>query len=131
MIRAEKRFDEYSYRDASMDLTPGVVVEEGQFVTIKAGKLVLANKADVKAFMAIGSNRPGRDQVSGRIVGKISFLVGNLIVSTNKFDTTKTYSDDMTPLTVVAGNVCPAAAGELIVGYAIGKPVNGFLRITV
>ena len=132
MIRAENRFDEYSYRVASVDLDPTATVEEGQFVTIKAGKLVLADKTSPKAFLAIGSNRKGRNQVAGKIVGKISFLVGDSVVSVSNFDATKVYTDDMTPLTVVAGNVCPVElATDLVVAYAIGKPQNGFLRIIV
>lgn len=130
MIRFENRYDEYAYRVASLPLAAGVVVEEGQWVTVKNGELVLATTEDKKAFLAIGSNRKGRDQVAGKFLRNISFLVGDFMLTVNNFDTTKSYSD-MTPLKVVNGNLAPVEtpASETVVAYALGAPVNGYLRI--
>lgn len=133
MIRFEGRYDEYSYRVANMPLHKSCnTVEEGQFVTIKEGALVLAGKDSKKAFLAIGSKRVGRDQVSGKASGNVSFLHGNSIVMSDQFNTSESYGDDMTPLTVVNGVVEPSTTEtDLIVGYAIGQPVNGFLKIMI
>lgn len=130
MIRFENRFDEYAYRVASLPLAASAKVEEGQWVTVKKGELVLANSTDKKAFIAIGSNREGRDQVAGKFMRKISFLVGDFMLTVNNFDTAKTYGD-MTPLKVVNGNLAPVetAGTDIVVAYALGTPVNGFLRI--
>ena len=130
MIRFENRFDEYAYRVASLPLAASAKVEEGQWVTVKSGELVLANSTDKKAFIAIGSNREGRDQVAGKFMRKISFLVGDFMLTVNNFDTAKSYAD-MTPLKVVNGNLAPveSESTETVVAYALGAPVNGFLRI--
>ena len=130
MIRFENRFDEYAYRVASLPLAADARVEEGQWVTVKNGELVFAKSTDKKAFIAIGSNREGRDQVAGKFMRKISFLVGDFMLTVNNFDTAKTYTD-MTPLKVVDGNLAPVESAEAatFVAYALGAPVNGFLRI--
>lgn len=130
MIRFENRFDEYAYRVASLPLAASAKVEEGQWVTVKSGELVLANSTDKKAFIAIGSNREGRDQVAGKFMRKISFLVGDFMLTVNNFNTSKNYTD-MTPLKVVNGNLEPVESsdGATVVAYALGAPVNGFLRI--
>lgn len=128
MIRFENRFDEYAYRVASLPVAKDTVVEEGQWVTLKNGELVLAKKTDKKAFLAIGSNREGRNQVAGKIIAKISFLVGDFMLTVSNFNTGKSY-EDMTPLTVVDGNLEPAEGNDLVVAYALGAPANGFLRI--
>lgn len=130
MIRFENRFDEYAYRVASLPLAKDAKVEEGQWVTIKNGEVVLATSTDKKAFMAIGSNREGRDQVAGKFMRKISFLVGDFMLTVSNFDTAKSYGD-MTPLTVENGNVKPVEAEgtDLVVAYALGAPQSGYLRI--
>lgn len=130
MIRFENRFDEYAYRVASLPLAADAKVEEGQWVTIKNGEVVLAKSTDKKAFIAIGSNREGRDQVAGKFMRKISFLVGDFMLTVNNFNASKSYTD-MTPLKVVDGNVEPVenTGTETVVAYALGAPVNGFLRI--
>ena len=130
MIRFENRFDEYAYRVSSLPLAANAKVEEGQWVTIKDGKVALATSTDKKAFLAMGSNREGRDQVSGKIIRKISFLVGDFMLTVSNFDTGKTYQS-MTPLKVVNGNLAPVESEgtETTVAYALGAPVNGFLRI--
>lgn len=132
MIRKENRFDEYSYRVASLPLDLTVDrVEEGQWVTIKNGKVVIAGAEDVKAFLVIGSKREGRDQVSGKAVCKVSFLVGDFMLTVSNFDTSKSYTTDMTPLKVAEGGILePGTQGtDKIVAYAIGQPNAGFLRI--
>lgn len=130
MIRFENRFDEYAYRVASLPLAASAKVEEGQWVTVKSGELVLANSTDKKAFIAIGSNREGRDQVAGKFMRKISFLVGDFMLTVSNFKTSETYGD-MTPLKVVNGNLEPVKSEgtETVVAYALGAPVNGYLRI--
>lgn len=131
MIKMENRFDEYSYRCSQLTLDPSVDrVEEGSFVTIKNGYLVPATSASKKAFIAIGSKREGRDQVSGRIFQKISFLIGDYMLSITNFDVEGSYTNDMTPLSVNDdGVVTPATENSLVVAYAIGAPKNGTLRI--
>lgn len=133
MIRFEGRFDEYSYRVATMPLHETCTeVEEGQFVTIKEGKLALAGADSVKSFIAIGSKRAGRNQVAGKACGNISFLHGNFILSVDQFDKSGTYLDDMTPLAVADGILTPATeANATVVAHAIGAPKNGFLKIIV
>ena len=131
MIRFENRFDEYAYRVSSLPLAANAKVEEGQWVTIKDGEVVLANGTEKKAFLAIGSNREGRDQVAGRIVRKISFLVGDFMLTVSNFDSGKTYNS-MSPLKVKGdGNLTLSETPETdtVVAYALGAPVNGFLRI--
>ena len=130
MIRFENRFDEYAYRVSSLPLAANAKVEEGQWVTVKNGEVVLATSTDKKAFIAIGSNREGRDQVAGKFIRKISFLVGDFMLTVSNFNTSKSYSD-MTPLKVVDGNLAPVESKETetTVAYALGAPVNGFLRI--
>ena len=131
MIRFENRFDEYAYRVSSLPLAANAKVEEGQWVTIKDGEVVLANGTEKKAFLAIGSNREGRDQVAGRIVRKISFLVGDFMLKVSNFDSGKTYNS-MSPLKVKGdGNLTLSETPETdtVVAYALGAPVNGFLRI--
>ena len=128
MIRFENRFDEYAYRVATLPLGDNVKVEGGRWITIKGGKIVIANKTDAKAFMAIGSNREGRDQVAGKFIKNISFLVGDFMVTVDTFDKTKTYGD-MTPLTAVDGVLAPAGENETVLAYCLGAPKNGFIRI--
>lgn len=132
MIKFENRFDEYAYRVATLELDPSVqTLEEGQFVTVKDGKLILANKTDKKAFIATGSHRVGRDQIAGKAVKKVAFLVGASILTITNFNAGETYGD-MTPLTVDKGVVTPKKAEtDLIVGYSLAKPVSGGLRILV
>ena len=131
MIRFENRFDEYAYRVSSLPLAANAKVEEGQWVTIKDGEVVLANASEKKAFLAMGSNREGRDQVSGKIIRKISFLVGDFMLTVSNFDSGKTYNS-MSPLKVKEdGNLTlsETPATDTVVAYALGAPVNGFLRI--
>ena len=150
MINFANRFDEYAYRVASRELDPSVTtLEEGQWVTVNAsGKLVVAD-GTTKSFLAIGSKRVGRDQISGVSVKKISYLVGPFELTVTNFDATGTYAN-MTPLVVIAdGILSPATpvtvtattednvttyaiAGSMpdkIVAYSMGAPVNGELRI--
>ena len=52
------------------------------------------------------------------------------MLTVSNFNTSKSYSD-MTPLKVVDGNLAPVESKETetTVAYALGAPVNGFLRI--
>lgn len=133
MIKFENRYDEYAYRVATLELDPSVSsVEEGQWVTISDGKIVISDGTK-KSFMVIGSKRVGRDQVSGVPVKQVAFLHGPFIVATDKFDAAQTYND-MTPLKVTTGGILtPWVSGtdspDKIVAYAMGAPVGGFLRI--
>jgi len=161
-IRNSARFDEYAYRIANASLAAAVVtsgIEEGQWVTYDTdGNLVVAGAASVKAFIAIGSKRTGRDQVSGKAISKIAYLHGAFVLETSKYDTNGTYTAAMTPLklasggiltpclsvnktvakTGVAGTVTGAASAtdipaldiEHVVAYAIGAPsTDGYLKI--
>lgn len=129
MIKFENRFDEYAYRLAMFEVDPSVTeIEEGQFVTLKNGKLVISDGTK-KSFIAIGSMRKGRDQIGGVPVKKIAVLYGNYVLSTDQFDPSGTYSD-MTPLTVGnGGKLKPAAGNDKVVAYSVAAPVDGFLRI--
>lgn len=133
MIRFENRFDSNAYRVANIPLASTVeTVEEGQWVTFKGGALTVADGTEKKSWLCIGSKRTGRDQVSGKIIHKVSFLVGAFGLSVSNFDTEGTYTDDVTPLKTKAGGILTPVTGsgsEIIVAYALGKPVNGFLRI--
>lgn len=132
MIRFDNRWDAYSYRIASATLDSTVdTLEEGQFVTFNAqGNLVLAGKDSKKAWIAMGSARPGRNQVAGKIVRKISFLHGAWGLEITNYDTDGSYTEPVTPLTVVNGVVTPSTATtDLIVAYAIGAPKNGVLTV--
>ena len=131
MLKLENRFDEYSYRVANFDLDPTVTsLKEGQWVTITGGKLTIADGTK-KAFIATGSHRAGRDQVAGIPVKKIAILVGTFILTTDQFNTGGTYTD-MTPLMVTTGGILTPVvtpATDRCVAYAVGAPVNGFIRI--
>lgn len=130
MIKFENRYDEYAYRLANFDLDPTVaILEEGQWVTIKSGKLVVSDGTQ-KSFIAMGSKRDGRDQVGGVPVKKIAVLHGKFVLSTDQFDAAGTYGD-MTALKVGAqGKLTPVTAGtDRIEAYSVGAPVEGFLRI--
>ena len=134
MIKFEKRFDNNAYRVADAVLSDTVTeLNEGQWVTFdEAGELVIAGEASVHAFMAMGSMRAGRDQVSGKISKKIAFLYGPFRVETDQFDATGTYADTITPLTLGTDGVLKDAdlvAGDKVYAYAQGAPVDGFLTI--
>lgn len=131
MIKFQKRFDSNSYRIATLDLDESVKsLEEGQFVTIKNRKLILANKTDKKAFISTGSKRIGRDQVSGKSVQKTAFLVGSAILTITNFDASKTYGD-LTELTVVNGTITVAETGDLVVANSLSAPNGGALEIII
>lgn len=132
MIRKESRWDAYAYRVGKFLLDETVEkIEEGQWVTIKGGKVVVAGKADKKAFICIGSKREGRDQVSGKAMQKVSFLVGPFAgLKVTNYDASGSYSADMTPLYVKDGGILtPVTGSETAVAYAVGKPVDGHLEI--
>lgn len=131
MIRKESRWDAYAYRVGKFLLDEKVEkVEEGQWVTIKGGKVVIADGTEKKAFLCIGSKREGRDQVSGRAISKVSFLVGPFAgLKVTNYDTMGTYGD-MKPLCVKTGGILtPVTSSEPVVAYAVGEPVDGHLEI--
>lgn len=131
MIRKESRWDAYAYRVGKFLLDESVErVEEGQWVTIKGGKVVIAGADAKKAFLCIGSKREGRDQVSGRAIQKVSFLVGAFAgLKVTNFDPEGSY-EDMTPLCVKEGGILtPVTSSETVVAYAVGAPVDGHLEI--
>lgn len=133
MIKFQARFDEYAYRVANLPLSTTVdKVEEGQFVTIKDGEVVLATKTDTKAFLCIGSKREGRDQVSGKIINKISFLHGAFFgLEVTNFDAGKSYTGGIKALTFEDGKLKPVEVSgtDLVVAYSLGAPVGGYLKI--
>jgi len=134
MIKFEQRFDANAYRVADGVLSDTVTeLNEGQWVTYDAaGELVIADDSAPHAFLAMGSVRPGRDQVAGRPVKKITFLHGPFRLETDQFDAEGTYADTMTPLTLTATGTLTDAdlvAGDKVYAYAQGAPVDGFLKI--
>lgn len=131
MLRMGGRFDNYAYR-VTLPVDESVAkFEEGSFVTIKAGKLVLADGTAKKAWLLTGSKRVGRNQIAGKPLHKLAFMHGSFYgIQTNMFDATGTYSDDITELTLKEGGILtPATAGQTVFAYAIGKPNNGYLTI--
>lgn len=131
MIRNEGRFDSYAYRVGKFQLDSTVEkLEEGQWVTIKNGKLVVADGTEKKAFLVIGSKREGRDQVSGKAINKVSFLVGPFAgLKVSNYDAGQSYGD-MKPLCVTTGGILkPTTGAEPVVAYGVGNPVDGFLEI--
>jgi hypothetical protein len=130
MINKENRFDEYSYRIAYRELDSAITaLEEGQWITIKNGKVVIADGIQ-KSFLCISSIRAGRDQISGKPVKKAAYLLGTFELSVTNFDPAGTYGD-MVPLKVTTGGILtPGIVGtDIIEAYAIGLPVAGVLRI--
>lgn len=131
MIRNEGRFDSYAYRVGKFQLDESVKnVEEGQWVTIKNNKIVIADGTEKKAFLCIGSKREGRDQVSGKAISKVSFLVGPFAgLKVTNFDTDGSYGD-MKPLCIKTGGILtPVTGTEPVVAYGVGTPVDGYLEI--
>lgn len=131
MLKFGARYDNYAYR-VTLPIDESVpVFEEGSWVTIKSGKITLADDTAKKAWLLTGSKRIGRNQVAGKPLHKLAFLHGSFYgLQTNKFDAAQTYSDDITELTLTAnGIVTPATDGKKVFAYAIGKPENGFLTI--
>lgn len=75
-IKFNSRYDAYAYRIGWYDVEPKTVVEEGKFVKLnEKGRVVLAGEGEI-GFLAIGSNREGRNQVKGKAINKIAFLHG-------------------------------------------------------
>jgi len=135
MINFENRFDEYAYRVAYRMLDDSVTeLEEGKWVTVNEHGKVVISDGTKKSFLCISSQRPGRDQISGKSVRKVTYLLGVLEVTVTNFDPAETY-EAMTPLCVNAdGDLTPYVEGEsgqpwLIAAYSLGAPVNGELRI--
>ena len=134
MINFENRFDEYAYRVAYRMLDDSVTeLEEGKWITVNdEGKIVISDGTK-KSFLCLTSKRAGRDQLSGKSVRKVSYLLGVTEVTVTNFDPAGTYGA-MTPLCVNAsGDLTPydpmAATPWLIAAYSLGAPVNGELRI--
>ncbi|MEG0728140.1 MAG: hypothetical protein RR420_00820 [Anaerovoracaceae bacterium] len=138
MIKKENRFDHNAYR-VTFDLDPSVTkLEEGQSVSLNdSGKLVIADGTK-KSYVAMGSKRAKRDQVTGLPVQKIAVLVGSAILSISNIDATQTYKAG-SPLKVKADGVLTLAdpdnastpdKAHKIVGYAHGPlSPSGFLRV--
>lgn len=113
MLRMEARFDEYAYRIAKDNLSNTVTtLEEGQWVTYDAnGELVVAGAASVMAWISIGSKRTGRDQVAGKAIHKISYLLGTFMLETSKYDANGTYSAPVTALKLATGGILTPVTG--------------------
>ncbi len=143
MIKFEGRFDEYAYRIATRKLSSTVTeLTEGQWITLDSNGEVVISDGSKKSFMVISSKREGRDNITGN-GGRATYLMGHFEVTTDQFDGAGSY-DYMTPLVVDAnGLLTPATTmtantttgaikgntPDQIVAYALGAPVDGFLRI--
>jgi hypothetical protein len=130
MINKENRFDEYSYRVAYRQLSSTVTsLEEGQWVTIVNGEIVISDGTQ-KSFICTSSNRSGRDQISGKPVRKVAYLLGTFELSVTNFDPLGTYGD-MVPLKVTTDGILTdgVPGTDIIEAYAMGLPVAGVLRI--
>lgn len=125
MIRKENRQDAYAYR-LTFPVKAGVVIEEGQWVTLENGELAISDGSK-KSFLATGSNRKGRDQVSGKFISKLAVLKGPFSgLRVTNFDAAKTYTS-MTPLVITTGGILkPKESEELdkIVAYSLGAPID-------
>lgn len=137
MIKNVRRFDAYAYRVADRNLASRVTeVEEGQWVTINTdGELVISDGTQ-RSFLAIGSMRDGRNQVAGKGIRKIAYLVGSVEVEVTNYDATGDYATlGVTPLVVDEnGDLRPfdLAGGDtvdMIVADAIGDAADGYLRV--
>lgn len=129
MIKFNSRYDAYAYRIGWFELKDGVTLEEGQWVKLDTdNKVVIAGEGD-KGFFAIGSKRPGRDQVSGKAVNQVAFLHGAFALWTDKVEGTV---EPMSPLKIGANGILEKAtlatdAGK-IVAWALQQK-EGFTQI--
>lgn len=133
MVKFDSRYDAYAYRVGWFDLDSSVdTVEEGQFVKLNnKGKIVLAGDGDAHAWLAIGSKRPGRNQVAGKCVNKIAFLHGAYCVSTDQVDGTVA---PMEPLKLAAGGkltkaTLPADAAKVVAWCIFQDATTGMTKI--
>lgn len=129
MIKFNSRYDAYAYRIGWFDVADGTTVEEGQFVKLNAkGKIELAGAGEL-GFLAIGSNREGRNQVKGKAINKIAFLHGAWSVWS---DQVSGVVAPMDPLKVASGGklekaTLPGDAGK-VVAYAL-RQEGGYTQI--
>lgn len=129
MLKFNSRYDAYAYRIGWFELKNGVTLEEGQWVKLDAeNKVVIAGEGD-KGFLAIGSKRPGRDQVAGKAVNQVAFLHGAFSVWTDKVKGTV---EPMSPLKIGENGVLekatlPGDAGK-VVAWALQQK-EGFTQI--
>lgn len=129
MIKFNSRYDAYAYRIGWFELKDGVTLEEGQWVKLdENNKVVIAGAGD-RGFFAIGSKRPGRDQVAGKAVKQVAFLHGAFSVWTDKVTGTVAPMD---ALKIGANGVLekatlPADAGK-VVAFALQQD-KGFTQI--
>lgn len=129
MIKFNSRFDEYAYRVGTFDVTDGLVVEEGMWVQLDSstGKIVLPKTAGTKAYMAVGSTRVGRNQVAGKAITKIAFLIGSFSVWTDQAPASGVAP--MAPLTSDTTGKLKAASGtDVILAHAL-RQSGGFTQI--
>ena len=129
MIKFNSRYDAYAYRIGWFELKNGVTLEEGQWIKLdEDGKVVIAGAGD-KGFFAIGSKRPGRDQVAGKAVNQVAFLHGAFSVWTDKVTGTV---EPMSALKIGANGILenatlPTDAGN-VVAWALQQK-EGFTQI--
>lgn len=132
MIRFENRFDEYAYRIANRAAAASVTnLQDGQWVTLANDGRVEISNGTKKSFLVLTSRRNGRDNLS--ITDQVSYLHGAFELSVDQFDVNGAYAA-MTPLKVNStGVLTPWVTGtdnpRFIEAYALGAPVEGFLRI--
>lgn len=130
MIKFNSRYDAYAYRIGWFELKDGVTLEEGQWVKLDTdNKVVIAETGD-KGFLAIGSRRDGRDQVSGKAVKQVAFLHGAFALWTDKVEGSSVAP--MTPLKITTGGklttaTLPADTGK-VVAWALQQK-EGFTQI--
>lgn len=129
MIKFNSRYDAYAYRIGWFDLADGVTVEEGQWVKLNENNEIVIAEADGKGFLAIGSKRPGRDQVSGKALNQITFLHGAFSLWTDQVEGSPA---PMKPLKIAAGGklteaTLPTDAGK-VVAWTIQQE-GGFTQI--
>lgn len=132
MLKFDSRYDAYAYRIGWFPVKNGVTIEEGSWVKLDGNcEVIQAVPGDTKAFMAVGSNRKGRNQIEGKALKNIAFLHGAFAIDT---DQVVGALAPMDPLKIAANGklekaVLPTDAGKIVA--TVLKQANGFTKIVV
>ena len=131
MIKHSTRYDNYAYRLSDVPASAALIAdgwEEGEFLSFdENGELIKATAATVP-FMAMSSQRKGRNQFMGKTTNAASILFGAARVSVTNFDSAKTYAPGA-PLYVNATGALTTDKGSYLVGYAAGEVVDNYLTV--
>lgn len=132
MLKFNSRYDAYAYRIGWFPVKDGVTIEEGSWVKLDANcEVIQAVAGDTKAYLAVGSNRKGRNQIEGKALKNIAFLHGAFAVETDQVEGSLAPMD---PLKIGTNGkltkaTLPADAGKVVATTL--KQSNGFTTIVV